>query len=258
MTSWSWDKSSGNWNDNKNTSGSWNDTKSTSWSEPTTDWQPPKWQPEQAGGATLPADFVQTSSFLDSRVIFGSQMYRQVQSTPWSRKAGLAGKDMQQITIADVSYRGWNEGSLRYLSAGKYVGVVWTKSVAENVFCNQITSMLRTSDLRIDDLVVECWRQEHPDQPVPDKIHDPAQFMKPLVDRVILTLQQYQPAKTAQPPDLRIQELEAELQALNKTSTGATRTQATSAQSSSFNLNSHQESATRSLLLSLTKDISRC
>ena len=153
---------------------------------------------------------------MDSRVIFGSQMYRQIQSAPWSRKAGLAGKDMQQISVADVSYRGWNEGSLRYLSAGKYVGVVWTKSVAENVFCDQIASTLRTSDIRIDDLVIECWRKEHPDQPIPDKIQDPAQFMKPLVDQVILTTQQYQPAKAAQPPDLRIQELEAELQALKQ------------------------------------------
>ena len=103
-------------------SSSWAESNSNSGSK--SSWPTSNNEESSQGGAQIPAEFQSSPLHLESQVIWGSPLFRHVQSSPWTRKVGLANKSMTTVTMADISFRGWEEPAVRWLSAGRYVSPV--------------------------------------------------------------------------------------------------------------------------------------
>ena len=66
----------------------------------------------------------------DTGVVSGRKFYRNIQSTPWSSKSGLAGKAVGQLRVVDLTRKGLDDYALRNLSNGEFQGVVFVRSVS--------------------------------------------------------------------------------------------------------------------------------
>ena len=85
---------------------------------------------------------LQTDQHWDANTLHGHQLYRTIQPTQWSRKAGVAGLPTFDIFPWQLAYHGTAEYTARTLSHGKYTGFIAARSVAESVF---VTHLLRKS-----------------------------------------------------------------------------------------------------------------
>ena len=108
----SWSSSS--WQDDSSSTPFWNN-----WGRQQTSTQPSV--PENP--AAIPQPFKLDSECYDTNTVSGKKFYRNVQSTPWSSKAGLAGKDVNSIRLVDITRKGLDDYSLRNLSNGEFQGV---------------------------------------------------------------------------------------------------------------------------------------
>ena len=177
----SWTRSS--WSDS-----SWQDTNNNpSWNN----WgrqQAPR-QPVQpsvpASSVLIPQNFHPDSTFYDTS---GKKFYRNIQSTPWSSKSGLAGKDVGQLKVVDLTRKGLDDCALRNLSNGESQSVVFVRSVSEAVFTTNLLRLIRQDRLNIDGIVTHL----HGAAP-PDKHREPARFMEPLLAEVLQTLKRLAP-----------------------------------------------------------------
>ena len=70
----------------------------------------------------------QTDHHWDSNTLHGHQLYRTIQPTQWSRKAGVAGLPTFDIFPWQLAYHGTAEFTARTLSNGKYTGFIATRS----------------------------------------------------------------------------------------------------------------------------------
>ena len=100
----SWTGSS--WSDS-----SWQDNSNPSWKN----WgrqQAPS-QPVQpsvpANSVPIPQNFHPDSECYDTSVVSGKKFYRNIQSIPWSSKSGLAGKDVGQLRVVDLTRKGLDD-----------------------------------------------------------------------------------------------------------------------------------------------------
>jgi hypothetical protein len=185
-----WQKESQNW---KSPSNTWH---SSPKADSSSSWQSvPKhhsstWDnyDQHHQGAQIPREFQQTEFHLDERTIKGVQLRRTIESTAWSRKTGLAGKPIQEVNLADVAFRGWNEQSLRYMSHGRFTSIIFTKSIAESVFVTTLLQQLRESKLDLDSLAEQMHKQKG--TTVPSKHEDAMKFMEPVSVHVHESLQQ--------------------------------------------------------------------
>jgi hypothetical protein len=189
------------WNDTQSRSSPWND--STSWKSPTFS------SASFTQGAQIPKEFQQTDEFLDERMVKGVQLKRHIESTAWSRKHGLAGKPLEQVVLADLAYRGWQEQSLRYLSNGRFTNILFTKSVSESVFVTSLLQGLRESAIDLDKLAENLHKQDG--HRVPSKHEEAQQFMAPLVAHIVDGLSQLDQMFTPLHQHPKIIELEEKL-----------------------------------------------
>ena len=74
----------------------------------------------------------------------GHQFHRTVQPTAWSRKAGIAGRQVDDLKLHELSYHGIQEYSLRLLSEGRFQGLVYTQNVAETIFAQALLKATST------------------------------------------------------------------------------------------------------------------
>ena len=101
--------------------------------------------------------------------------------------------------------------SLRTLSAGRFVGLVSTRSVAESVFVSQLRRTIREANLDIDSIAEHLHRTKAPTAPVPSKQEAPVDFFSPVVVSVVVLLKQIQPVRQDGLALRRVQSLEAQL-----------------------------------------------
>ena len=150
--------------------------RSSSWNTSST-WQTPEksstssgWRQESAswdyssptGGAHvdgLPPDFKTSKTHLDSREVFGKTLLRRVAATSWSTKYNLAGKEVAELRLVDLLWRGWQNFHIRALSHGQYLSVVVALKVSESVFASAVLSQLRERKWEIDELASELCRR---------------------------------------------------------------------------------------------------
>ena len=76
----------------------------------------------------------------------GHQLFREVQPTEWSGRQSLAGRPIEDIRAWELSHKGLSELSCRLLCAGRYKGIVGTRSASEAVFTTQLLKRTREVD----------------------------------------------------------------------------------------------------------------
>jgi hypothetical protein len=166
------------------------------------DWS---WKP------VIPSHWSPSSTHYDENVMHGYPMYRQIQPTAWSRKRGLHGMDPLQVPLAALCRYGTQEFSLRPFSAGRFIGVVTTRTVAESVFCAQMLKSMRDSNIDIDEVAEHLHRTQSPTKPVPSKQDSPVEFLCPVVADLVSRMKSLQPQKTEGTAVRRLQHVEHEL-----------------------------------------------
>ena len=173
----SWSFSS--WQDDTNSTPSWNN-----WGRQQTSNQPSV--PENP--AAIPQSFKPDPECYDTNTVSGKKFYRNVQTTPWSSKAGLAGKDVNSIRLVDVTRKGLDDYSLRNLSNGEFQGEVFVQSVSEAVFTTNLLRLLRQDKVDLDKVAAHL----HGAAP-PDKHRESSRFMEPLLSELLQTFKKISP-----------------------------------------------------------------
>ncbi|CAE7585152.1 unnamed protein product [Symbiodinium sp. CCMP2592] len=168
---------------------SWKTWQSTSWASnshssnnnswTTSGWQTPEkrkseWSEQQQwdyGSPTgvpfvegLPDEFKPDKTHLDTKEIYGKTMLRRVAATSWATKYRLAGRELADLRVTDLVWKGWRNNHLRALSHGQYVSVVIARRVSESVLTSQFLSSVRESRWDLDEVSAEYCRQN------PDKV----------------------------------------------------------------------------------------
>ena len=134
----------------------------------------------------------QTDHHWDANTLHGHQLYRTIQPTQWSRKAGVAGLPTFDIFPWQLAYQGTAEYTARTLSNGKYTGVIATRSVAEPVFVTHLLQELREKRLELDGIAETLHTKQGTD--IPSKTTQARAFHAPLINLFIQQLQSHSPA----------------------------------------------------------------
>ena len=88
----------------------------------------------------LPSTFVPDQDHLDTTSVSGRKFLKYVQSTPWSVKAGLAGTEVSQLRVTDLTRKGLHEFRLRCLSRDWRSPEVSVKLFLSPICCECATS----------------------------------------------------------------------------------------------------------------------
>ena len=180
---------------------SWKDYQSSSWSQ----WS--------SYGSPLPSSWKPDDTHHDSNLVHGYPLFRTIQPTAWTRKKGIHGLDPLEIPVHQLCRYGLQEFSLRPLSAGRFVGLVCTRSVAESVFTAQLLKSLRENAIDVDIIADHLHQTASPTQSTPSKNDQPVEFIAPVIQAVVTKLKALQPQKTESQAIRRVQALEAQLKA---------------------------------------------
>lgn len=196
---------------------------SSTWAESNSksSWPTGDSEEQTQGGAQLPAGFQPSPLHLDSQVVWGSPLFRLVQSSPWTRKVGLANKPMTTVTMADISFRGWEEPAVRWLSAGRYVSPVYCRSVSESVFVTAFLAAMRDAKIDLDSILPTVWATKHPDQTMPDKHANASLYMSPLARSLVEHIQAFQPVTVPEASPSEVAELKARIAELESRATAS-------------------------------------
>ena len=138
--------------------------------------------------AAIPQSFKPDQECYDTNTVSGKKFYRNVQTTPRSSKAGLAGKDVNSTRLVDVTRKGLDDSSLRNLSNGEFQGVVFVRSVSEAVFTTNLLRLLRQDKVDLDKVAAHL----HGAAP-PDKHRESSRFMEPLLSEILQTFKKISP-----------------------------------------------------------------
>ena len=156
--------SSATWQkDNEESSTTWPKDK---WDANSSWWQSSEWNPSAAPTPSLPTSFVSDHQHFDKTPLGKGAhvLYKQVQPTEWSRKSGLAGRDVTDIRAYELSHRGLGDFSFRLLSEGRHQSIVWARSGSESVLLTALLKKLRESGISRDEAAKVCHKQASPDK----------------------------------------------------------------------------------------------
>ena len=147
-STWQTSESSTTWpKDNQESSTTWPKDK---WDAKSSWWQSSDWSPPTSTTPTpsLPTSFVSDHQHYDKTPLGkgGHVLHKQVQPTEWSRKSGLAGRDVTDIRAYGLSHRGLGDFSFRLLSEGRHQSIVWARSGSESVLLTALLKKIRESE----------------------------------------------------------------------------------------------------------------
>ena len=114
------------------------------------DYQNSSWSQWSSYGPPLPSSWKQDEAHHDSNLAHGYPLFRTIQPTAWSRKKGIHGLDPLELPVHQLCRYGLQEFSLRPLIAGRFLGLVCTRSVAESVFTAQLLKSMRENAVDVD------------------------------------------------------------------------------------------------------------
>ena len=159
--------------------------------------------------APTPSTWKPDSQHYDSNPLHGNPLFRQIQPTAWSRARNVHGMDPLLLPAASLLRQGQEDYSLRLLSAGRYMGLIPTRNIAESVLMSMLLKNMREKNLFIDDMAQSL--HELAGQPVPSKKDQAIQYMQPLVDSIVTHLQSIQPPQVKAQQLHQIHQLQAQL-----------------------------------------------
>ena len=121
-------------------------------------------------------NWVSDDTFLDSSKVGGHQLFRTVQATAWSRRQNLAGREITDLRLYELSHHGLQDFGLRMLSEGRFQGLIYTRSVSESVFVQVLVKKLREAQVDLDSVAQTLFEPGA----APDKHKEAMKYMQPL------------------------------------------------------------------------------
>ena len=91
----------------------------------------------------LPASFKPTREFYDTQEVFGLTFPRKIQASAWATKHGLAGRNLEEIRLHELTWQGWSNHNLLALTQGRYVSINFARSIKEGTFISHLLQHLR-------------------------------------------------------------------------------------------------------------------
>ena len=153
---------------------------------------PPLQSSVPSGNVSIPSSFAPDWECYDSNSVSNKKFFRNIQSTPWSTKSGLAGKDIADLRVTELTRKGLDDFSLRCLSNGEFQSLVFVRSISEAVFVSNLLRHIRQDRIDLDAVAANM----HGPAP-PDKHKESARFMQPLLGEVVSTIKSHAPAPAA-------------------------------------------------------------
>ena len=86
--------------------------------------------------------------------IFGVNFPRKIQPSTWATQHGLAGRNLEDIKLHELSWQGWQNYNLRALAQGRYVSINCIRSIREATFVSLFLQHLREQKLELDQAVL--------------------------------------------------------------------------------------------------------
>ncbi|CAE7351167.1 unnamed protein product [Symbiodinium microadriaticum] len=126
---------------------SWDKSGSSGWNN--RDWQRGQSSVPESN-VSIPSTFVSDWECYDTNPVSNKKFFRNIQSTPWSTKSGLAGKDVASLRVTDLTGKGLDDYSLRCLSNGEFQSIVFVKSISEAVFVSNLLRHIRQERIDLD------------------------------------------------------------------------------------------------------------
>ena len=123
-------------------------------------------------------------------------LHRCVQATEWSRKTGIAGRNVADIRVFELTHRGLGDFSFRLLSEGKRQSIGWARSGSESVLLTALLKKIRESGVSIDDAAQACHSAA-----VPDKHKEATRFTEPLAQDLLKCLEAKAPIRNHEAAD---------------------------------------------------------
>ena len=136
---------------------------------------------------------------------------RKIQSSAWATKHGLAGRNLEEIRLHELTWQGWSTHNLRALTQGRYVSINFARSMKEATFISLLLQHVRELQLDLDQ-IAECFCADSGIQVASSMAENAKKSfrMKELAQWVAKQLQPYQTAELADAQG-RIKELEKPL-----------------------------------------------
>ena len=98
----------------------------------------------------FPASFKPTKEFYDTQEAFGIIFSCKSQASP-----GLAGRNLEEIRLHELSRQEWQNYNLRALTQGRCVSMNLTSSIKEATFISYLLQHLREHKLNLDQIAVD-------------------------------------------------------------------------------------------------------
>ncbi|CAE7710324.1 unnamed protein product [Symbiodinium sp. CCMP2592] len=97
------------------------------------------------------------------------------------------------LRVHQLAYRGVQEWNLRNIAAGRFTGLVFTRSIPETIFLAKLSHGLRDNGVDLDKVSHVVWTQNN--QQPPKKQDDPGAYVAPLVQRIVDMLKPLMPVE---------------------------------------------------------------
>ena len=93
----------------------------------------------------------------------------------------MAGREVSDIRLHEVAHHEFQEFGIRLLSEGRFQGLIFTRSIAETIFLQNLMKAMRESNIDLDSTAQSLFAGAD----APDKHKDANKFMTPLVQRLL-------------------------------------------------------------------------
>ena len=136
---------------------------------------------------------------------------RKIQASAWATKHGLAGRNLEEIRLHELTWQGWSNHNLRALTQGRYVSINFARSIEEATFISFLLQHVREHKLDLDQ-GAERFCADSGIQVASSMAENAKESirMQELAQWVPKQLQPYQTAELADAQD-RLKELEEQL-----------------------------------------------
>ena len=81
---------------------------------------------------------------------------RKIQASACATKHGLAGRNLEEIRLHELTWQDWSNRNLRAFPQGRYVSVNFSRSIKEATFTSYLLQHLREHKLDLEQ-ITECF-----------------------------------------------------------------------------------------------------
>ena len=127
--------------------------------------------------------------FHDTNYVARRQLPNQIQSTAWSRKAGLAGLDPLSVPLSSICFKGQENVSFRWLARGEFTSVVFGRNIKETVLAEKLLQKVPALHVDLDVLANHMYVSEFKHSPNTSTPEKRGELMDFLATKMVQTLQ---------------------------------------------------------------------